>query len=97
MIPSLEYTALEILAALTPLFSLPCIHMPIFISSFQQDFQNLFMFSLCFSLEITTAQLAGEIVEFTSFVFHDAEIKLYAAYCPISENYLMVYVCACDN
>lgn len=45
-IPSLEYAALEILAALTPLHSLPHTHMPIFISSFQQDLQNLFMFLL---------------------------------------------------
>lgn len=46
MIPSLEYTALEILAALAPLPFLPRTHMPIFISSFQQDLHNFFMFLL---------------------------------------------------
>lgn len=46
MIPSLEYAALEILVALIPLPSFPHAHMPIVISSFQQDLQNLFMFLL---------------------------------------------------
>lgn len=63
---SLQYTALQILAAFT---ALPqpqpqphCPQTPIFISSIQQELQTLCSFSLCFNLETVTRQSAGEVV-----------------------------------